>query len=140
MRILGATFLAAATLAVASTPARAQARGDTIEMMVNVAMDTASCRARFTLHVGDSTGAVVPGGMRYGAGYQQMLFVPDALLQPGTRYFVHMQDSVMVGNGMGGMGTMGGRQQPMQMMMFTQPPAGAMRMGAGMGWYFTTGN
>lgn len=115
------------------------ARGDTIEMMVDMAMDTASCRARFTLHVADSTGAAVPGHVRYGNGYQQMMFVPDSLLRPGTRYFAHMQDSVMVGNGMGGMGMMG-RQNGMMIMMFTQPPAGAMRMGAGMGWYFTTGS
>lgn len=115
------------------------ARGDTIEMMVNMAMDTASCRARFTLHVGDSTGAAVPGRMRFGNGYQQMMFVPDSLLRPGTRYFAHMRDSVTVGDGLGGVGMMG-RQQTMMIMMFTQPPAGATRMGAGMGWYFTTGN
>lgn len=114
-------------------------RGDSIEMMVNMTVDTASCRSRFTLHVGDSTGAAVPGHMRYGDGYQQMMFVPDSLLRPGTRYFAHMRDSVMVGNGMGGMGMMG-RQNTMMIMMFTQPPSGATRMGDGMGWYFTTGN
>lgn len=113
------------------------ARGDTVEMMVNMAMDTASCRARFSLHVGDSTGAAVSGHMRFGDGYQQMMFLPDSLLRPGTRYFAHMRDSVMVGNGMGGMGMMG-RQSNMMIMMFTQPPAGVTRMGDGMGWYFTT--
>lgn len=112
-------------------------RGDTIEMMANVALDSASCGARFSLHVGDSTGAVVPGHMRFGDGYQRMMFVPDSALQPGTRYLAHMRDSVMVGNGMGGMGMMGGQRQTM---MFTQLPAGAMRMGAGMGWSFTTGS
>jgi len=43
----------------------------------------------------------------------------------------------MVGNGMGGMGTMSGQHQ---MMMFTRMPAGAMRMSDGMGWSFTTGS
>jgi hypothetical protein len=114
------------------------ARGDTIVMSVNLAMDTASCRTRFTLHLGDSTGAAVPGHMRFGNGYQQMRFVPDSPLQPGTRYFALMRDSVMVGDGMGGMGMMG-RQQSMMVLMFTQPPAGAIRVGAGMGWSFTTG-
>jgi hypothetical protein len=121
------------------------ARGDAIGLMVDRALDTASCRARFTLRVGDSTGALVPGRMQFGDGYRQMMFVPDAPLQAGTRYVAHMRDSVMVGNGMGGMGMMGGTammggQNQMMVMMFTQMPAGAMRMGDGMGWYFTTGD
>jgi len=77
------------------------ARGDTIAMMLDMPMDTASCRARFTLHVGDSTGAAVGGHMRFGNGYQRMMFVPDSLLRPGTRYYVHVRDGMMVGDGMG---------------------------------------
>jgi hypothetical protein len=112
-------------------------RGDSVSMMTDMPIDTASCRSRFTLHAGDGTGSVVAGRMRFGNGYQRMMFVPDSLLRPGTRYFVHMQDSVMVGSGMGGMGMMGDQNQ---MMMFTRMPAGAMRMSDGMGWYFTTGS
>lgn len=115
------------------------ARSDTISMMFDMPMDTASCRSRFTLHIGDSAGVAVAGRMRFGNGYQRMMFVPDSLLRPGTRYFIHMRDSMMVGNGMGGMGMMG-RQHQVTIMMFTQPPAGATRMGDGMGWYFTTGS
>ena len=129
-----------ASVVVSPTPnAMSVPRGDTIQMVVNMPMDTASCRARFTLHMGDSTGVAVPGHMLFGDGYRQMLFVPDSLLGPGARYFAEMRDSVMVGDGMGGMsdqGMMGGQHQTM---MFTQMPTGAIRMGSGMGWYFTTG-
>lgn len=137
----GTGAVSASVTAVSPAPnALSVSRGDTIEMTVDMPMDSASCRARFTLHVGDSAGVAVPGHMRYGDGYRQMMYVPDSLLQPGTRYFAEMRDSVMVGDGMGGMsdqGMMGGQHQTM---MFAQIPAGATRMGSGMGWYFTTGS
>jgi hypothetical protein len=87
----------------------------------------------------DSAGAGVPGRMMFGDGYRQMMFVPDSLMQPGTRYFAHMQGGVMMresmhDDGMGGQ--MGGRPT----MMIDQMPQGAVRMGDGMGWAFTTGS
>ncbi len=137
----GTGMASASVTAVTPAPnAVSVSRGDTIGMTVDMPMDTASCRVRFTLHMGDSAGAVVSGHMRFGSGYRQMTFVPDSVLQPNTRYFAHMRDRVFVGDGMGGMsmqGMMGGQSQ---MMTFSQLPAGAMRMGSGMGWYFTTGS
>ncbi len=137
----GSSTVSASVTAVSPTPnTLSAARGDTVVMTVSMPMDTASCRSRFTLHMGDSTGAAVPGHMSYGGDYTRMMFVPDSLLQPGTRYFAEMRDSVMVGDGMGGMsgsGMMGGQHQTM---MFAQMPTGAIRMQSGMGWYFTTSN
>ena len=135
----GSTTVSPSVTVAPSPNALNVARGDSVSMMFDMPMDTASCRSRFTLHMGDSTGAAVAGRMRYGNGYQRMMFVPDSLLRPGTRYFVHMRDSMMVGNGTGGMSMMG-RQHLMTIMMFTQPPAGATRMSDGIGWSFTTGN
>ena len=135
--------IASAVLAPAPN-ASAVSRSDSVVMTFGTSVDTASCRARFALHMGDSTGALVPGHMTFGNGYRRMSFIPDSLLHPGTRYFAQMDDSVMVGNGAGGMmgGQMGGMSGTggTQVMMFTQPPAGAVRMTAGMGWYFTTGS
>jgi len=114
---------------------------DTVTMVLDVAMDSASCAARFTLHQGtDTTGGAVPGHVAFADGYRMMMFVPDAAMDPGTGYFAQMRDSVMVRQDMDGMmgggGTMGGGQ----MMMFMEPPAGALRVGSGMGWRFTTGS
>jgi hypothetical protein len=112
------------------------ARSDTVMMTLDMAMDSASCVTRFTLHQGsDTTGSTVPGHVAFTDGYHRMMFVPDGLLEAGTEYFAHMRDSVMVGNRMGGMMT--GDQM---MMMLMEPPAGAMRVGSGMGWQFTTGS
>lgn len=116
-------------------------RGDTIRMWFDMPVDSASCSTRFALHMGDSTGAMVPGRMMFGDGNRQMMFVPDSLMLPGTRYFAHMRDSVMMresvhGDGMGG-SMMGGGQR---MMMNGDMPRGALRMSDGMGWTFTTGN
>ncbi len=115
-------------------------RTDTIAMTVGMPMDTASCRTHFLLHVGDSTGVIVGGSMRYADGYQRMLFIPAAMLQARTRYFVEMRDGVMVGDGMGGMSGQGMMDGQHQTMMFDRMPSGAIRMAAGMGWYFTTGS
>lgn len=112
-------------------------RSDTVMMTLDLAVDSASCASRFHLRMRDSTGTDVPGHMAFADGYRRMMFIPDAPLEPNAHYFAHMRDSVMVGTGMGGMGNMGGQHQ---MMMFMQPPAGAMRMSDGMGWGFTTGN
>ena len=139
----GSTTVTSSVTVAPAPNAMNVARTDTIAMMFDMPVDTASCRSRFTLHMGDSTGAAVAGHMRFGNGYQRMLFVPDSLLRPGMQYFVHMRDSVMVGNGMGGMGDMGGTGMMSgghQVMMFTRMPAGAMRMSDGMGWSFTTGS
>ena len=116
------------------------ARGDTIRLTLDMPMDSAGCAARFTLHVGDSSGMAVAGRILFGDGYRQMMFVPDSLLEPGTRYFAHLRDGMvmrpgMQGNSMGGMMDGGG-----MMLMAGQMPRGAVRMAGGMGWAFTTGN
>ena len=118
-------------------------RRDSIMLWTDMPMDSASCLARFSLHMGDATGPVVPGHMAFGDGYRRMMFVPDSMLRPGATYFAHAQDGMMsrgtwsggtmMGGGMGS-GMMGG-----QPMMFDNPPTGAMRMSDGMGWTFTTG-
>jgi hypothetical protein len=114
------------------------ARGDTIGLLMDMPMDSASCVMRFTLHRGDSTGAEVPGRLRFDDSYRRMSFIPDSLLDPETRYFAHMRDGGMMASGVhiGGMGgqMMGGR------MMMGAMPAGTVRMKDGMGWSFTTGN
>lgn len=102
-------------------------------------VDSAWCVARFTLHMGDSTGLAVPGRMMFGDRYRQMMFVPDSMMRPLTRYFAHMRDSVMMRDAMrdDGMGRqMGGGR----MMMIGDIPAGAMRMRDGMGWPFSAGS
>lgn len=113
-------------------------RGGTIGLLMDMPMDSASCAMRFTLHRGDSTGAEVPGRLQFGDGYRRMMFIPVSLLEPGTLYFAHMRDGMTMGsgmhtNGMGGQVMGGGR------MMMGSLPAGAVRMGDGMGWSFTTG-
>jgi hypothetical protein len=116
------------------------ARGDTIRMWLDMPVDSTSCAMRFTLHVGDSTGPAVPGRMLFGDGYRQMMFVPDSMMRPGTRYFAHMRDSVMMRRAMHDDG-MGGQMMGGSWMMMTgQMPQGAVRMGDGMGWAFTTGS
>lgn len=115
------------------------AHSDTIEILMEMPMDSASCALWFTLHRNDSTGAEIPGRFRFGDGYRRMMFIPDSLLEPATRYFAHMRDSMtmntgMHGNGMGGQMVGGGR------MMTGSLPSGAVRMRDGMGWSFTTGN
>jgi len=137
----GPATAAVSVSAVAPAPNAANvARGDTIRMWLDMPMDSASCAMRFTLHVGDSTGTVVPGRMTFSDGYRQMMFVPNSLMQPGTRYFAHMRDSVMMRGGMHDNG-MGGQMMGGGWMLMTgQMPQGAVRMGDGMGWSFTTGN
>ena len=115
------------------------ARGDTIRLALDMPMDSTDCATRFTLHVGDSSGRAVPGRILFGDGYRQMMFVPDSLLEPGTRYFAHLRDGMVMrpamhGNGMGGMMDGGG-----MMLMTGQMPPGVLRMADGMGWTFTTG-
>lgn len=131
----------AATLSAVSPAPNAAgvARGDTVRLWLDMPMDSAGCVMRFSLHVGDSTGAEVPGRVMFGDGYRQMLFVPEAPLQPGTRYFAHVRDGMtmrggMHDNGMGGMMNAGG-----MMTMTGGMPPGVMRMRDGMGWSFTTG-
>lgn len=117
-------------------------RGDTLRMWFDMPVDSASCAARFTLHTGDTLGPAVAGHMRFADGYRQMMLVPDAPMAPSSLHFAHMRDSMMtregwsggMGGGMMGTGMMGGRR-----MMFGAMPAGAVRMGDGMGWSFTTG-
>lgn len=134
----GATTVNVSAIAPAPN-ASGVARGDTIRLWMDMPMDSASCAMRFSLHRGDSTGAEVPGRLRFGEGYRQMMFIPDSLLAPGTRYFAHMRDSMMMGSGthMDGMGRqmMGGGR-----MMMGSLPAGVTPMSDGMGWSFTTGN
>lgn len=111
-------------------------RRDTVMLWTDMPMDSASCLGRFRLHMGDSTGTLVPGRIMFGDNYGRMMFVPDSMLQAGTMYFAHVQDGMMSGgSGMGSGSGMGGSRP----MMFDQPPAGAMRMADGMGWTFTTG-
>lgn len=134
-----------ASLSLAPSPnAMGVTPRDSVVMTFGTSVDTASCRARFALRMVDSTGALIPGHMTFGDGYRRMTFTPDSALHPGSRYFAEMGDSVIVGNGTGGMmgGQMGGMggSGAVQRMMFPQPPPGAIRMAAGMGWYFTTGS
>lgn len=117
----------------------AVARADTIRLWMDMPMDSATCAMRFTLHRGDSTGVEVPGRLRFGDSYRQMMFIPDSLLEPGARYFAHMRDSMMMGSGMHADG-MGGQMMGGTQMMMGSLPAGVVRMGDGMGWSFTTAN
>ena len=110
-------------------------RGAAVTMDAGMSMDTASCSGRMLLHVGDSTGPLVPAQMTWDNGNRRMVLQPSALLAPMTTYFVHVRDSMMTASG----GTMGGGMNGMRPMMFDQPPTGAMRMGDGMAWTFTTG-
>jgi hypothetical protein len=135
---MGAPVSASVTVAPAPN-AMNVSRGDTVRMGLDMPMDSASCVLRFTLHMGDSTGVAVPGRMTFGDGYRQMMFVPDSLMRPGTRYFAHMRDSVMMRDGMHDDG-MGGQMGGQRMMMMGDIPAGATRMRDGMGWSFTTGS
>lgn len=129
-----------ASVTLAPTPNAVDvSRADTIRMWFDMPVDSASCLMRFTLHMSDSTGAGVPGRMMFGDGYRQMMFVPDSLMQPGTRYLAHMQDGVMMRESMHDDG-MGGQMGGGRTMMIDQMPQGAVRMGDGMGWAFTTGN
>ncbi len=127
------------SVVVAPTPGAAGvARGDTIRMWLDLPMDSAWCATRFVLHRGDSLGPMVPGRTRLADGYRQMMFVPDSLLAPGTRYFAHLRDSLMTREGWGG-GMMGGsRMDGPRRMMIGDMPAGAVRVGGGVGWAFTT--
>ncbi len=114
-------------------------RGDTIRVTFPMAVDSASCVQRFLVHQGDSTGPMVAGRMSFGAGYRQMMFIPDSMMMAHQTYFMQMRDSVMTyGGAPGGMGGgmgMGGGQ-----MMLMTPPAGGTRMHDGAGWTFTTGS
>lgn len=126
--------------AVAPAPnAQNVARGDTLGMVMDMPMDSASCAMRFTLHLGDSTGAEIPGRLLFSDGYRRMMFIPDTLLAPGTRYFAHMRDSMMMGGALHGDG-MGGQMMGGSQMMMGSMPAGVVTMSDGMGWFFTTAN
>jgi hypothetical protein len=128
------------SVAVSPTPnASAVARTDTVRVRFDMPVDSVSCLTRFALHMGDSTGTAVAGRMWFGDGYRQMMFVPDAPMQPGTRYFGHVRDSVMMRQGMHDSGMSGSMMGGGWMMMTGQMPAGAVRMSDGMGWSFTTG-
>ena len=139
--MMGTGTTAMSVSAVTPLPNTASAsRADTIRMWLDMPMDSASCATRFTLHMGDSTGPAVPGRMTFMDGYRQMMFVPDSLMRPGTQYFAHMRDSVMMrepmhANGMGGMMAEAGMG-----MMTGRMPAGVGRMSNGVGWAFTTGS
>lgn len=117
-------------------------RSTVITMDAGMPMDTALCAERMLLHLGDSAGPLVPGTVTWEDGNRRMVFRPDAPLAPNTAYFVHVRDSMMTTGGMtdgmmGGGGMMGSSDMHSMMM---QPPTGAMRMGDGMGWIFTTGS
>ena len=136
----------AAVVASPAPGATGVQRGTAIGVQFDNPMDSASSAGRFTVHMGEMNGAVVPGRMMWDSGYRQMRFVPDSMLAPGTMYTVYMRDGMMSrGAMMGGdstaMGGMGGGQHPMagSPMMFTHAMPGAMRTGAGMTWSFTTG-
>lgn len=114
-------------------------RGDTVRLWMDMPMDSAGCATRFSLHVGDSTGAEVPGRVVFGNAYRQMMFVPDTPLLPGTRYFAHARNGMIMRGGMhddGRGGMMGGGGM---MTMSGGLPPGAVRLSDGMGWAFTTG-
>jgi hypothetical protein len=127
-------------------------RNAAVAVQFDYPMDSASCANRFAVHMGDSSGVTVPGRMMWDSTYRHMTFVPVTMMAPGTRYVVTMRDGMMThgsmmsgdARGMGGGGMMGGTgggQQRMagSPMMFDHAPSGAMRAGAGMVWFFTTG-
>ncbi len=134
------------TASVAVTPAPGAtgvSRSAAVMVVFSTAVDSASCLGRFSVHMGDSLGMVVPGRMTWDSTYHRMTFTPDSMLQLSTTYLAYMRDSVMTLGGMmgGDMGGMsGGSQQgPGSPMMFTQPPAGATATASGMLWTFATG-
>lgn len=134
-----------ASVTVSPAPgATGVARTAFIMVQFDTAADSASCVSRFAVHMGDTSGVVVPGRMMWDSTYRRMTFAPGSMLSAMTTYSVYMRDSMAtlgptMGDGMGGMG--GGQQRgPGSPMMFTQPPAGATRTGDGMVWVFTTGS
>lgn len=131
---------APASLVVSPSPAAVNVgRGDTIHVRFSVAVDSASCAARFLLHRGDANGSMVPGQMRFADGYRHMMFIPDSMMAPQQRFFVHMRDGMMTRGGMPG--NMGGGMGGGPHTMLMTPPTGAMRMGdGGVGWGFSTGS
>jgi hypothetical protein len=121
--------------------ATAVPRTAVMTMDAGLVMDTAFCAGRMLLHVGGSTGPLVPGRMTWENGNRRMVFRPDSLLAPMTTYFVHVRDSMMTSDAMAGSMMSGGMTGSGGMHSMTmQPPAGGMRMGDGMGWTFTTGS
>jgi hypothetical protein len=136
---------ASANLVVSPAPGAADVqRNAAIGIQFDYPMDSASAASHFALHMGDSSGAIVPGRMMWDSNYRHMTFVPDSMLAPGTTYSIYMRDGMMTrgsmmggGSGMGGRGSMGGMANTP--MMFDHAMAGAMRTGAGMMWSFTTG-
>lgn len=113
------------------------ARDGPVTMDVPMAMDTAGCAGRMLLHVGDSLGPLVPTHMAFADGGRRMAIHPDPVLAPRTTYFVHVHDSMATAGGTGMM--RGGMCASCRQMMVLEPPAGAVRMGGGVGWAFTTG-
>lgn len=120
-------------------------RQPTIAVRFGHPMDSASAVGHFAVHMGDSSGPIVPGHMTWDSAYRHMTFVPDSMLAPGTMYSVYMRNGMMtrgtmMGSG-GGMGGMGGTGHGMSAspMMFNQAMPGAATTGGGMMWSFTTG-
>ena len=148
MLVAAATGLTACSSGMDTTPvsvsvvvspaanAAAVSRSAPITMDAGMSMDPSSCSGRMLLHLGDSTGPLVPAHITWGDSNRRMVLQPDAMLAPMTTYFVHVRDSMMTSSN-GGMMT--GGMSNMRRMMFDQPPVGGMRMGDGMAWTFTTG-
>lgn len=120
--------------------ARDVSLGDSVQLMMAMPMDSASCAMRFTLHRGDSLGAEVPGRVRFDDGYRRMRFIPDVPLEPGMLYLAHMRDGMTMSSAAhGGTGMMGGGTMMSGVSMMTGTiPVGAIRMSDGMAWSFTT--
>jgi hypothetical protein len=125
-------------------------RQPTIAVQFGHAMDSASAVGHFAVHMGDSTGPIVPGHMTWDSTHRHMSFVPDSMLAAGTRYSIYMRNGMMTRGTMMGGGSMGmgggrgmgaaGRGMAASPMMFNQAMPGAATTGGGMMWSFTTGS
>ena len=148
---LGAVVTACGETMIPSTPvsaavtlspapgALAVPRNAAISMTASIPMDSATCLGRMQLRLGDSTGALIPAHMSFTDDHRGMMLHPDTLLEPLTRYWMQVSDSMMGSfSGMMGGGSMMGTAT-MSHSMRLEPSAGAMRMAGGIGWTFTTG-
>ena len=135
----GAVSVSVSTVSPAPN-AEGIARGDTVRLMLVMPTEPALVATRLTLHVGDSTGPMVPGRMVFGDGHRLLMFVPDSLMEPGTRYFAQVWFGVMARRSPSSSGMDSTMMGGSRMSTTGQIPQGAWRMDDGMGWEFTTGS
>ena len=133
----------AVTASVSPTPGATEvSRAAAITVNTNVVMDTAYCRGRMMLHLGDSTGPIVATGLMSTSDQTGVVLTPDSTLAPHTTYFVHVRNLMMTRHGMmdGGSMMSGGGMMTGGHRLLMQAPTGGVPMSDGMGWSFTTGD